>query len=1108
MTGAGVTGVRGGDGVDVHGSGYFRFPTISGDTVVFVSEDDLWTVPASGGRAWRLTAGVAEATHPRLSPDGTRVAYVGREEGPAEVYVMPAAGGMARRLTFHGADTIVIGWADADTILYATNGQRPFRRDFRLHRISAAGGRPEPLPYGLGTTLSYGPGGGVVLGRNHNDPARWKRYRGGTAGTIWVDADRSGEFVRLVDLDGNLANPCWVGDRIFFLSDHEGIGNVYSTTSEGTDLRRHTDHGEFYARNLASDGRRLVYQCAADIYLLEPDADQPVRIPIEAGSARTQRNRRFVPAADYLEHAVLGPDGSDLALTTRGKAFSMANWEGPVRQHGERDGVRYRLVSWLSDHRRLVASAGDESEDEYLVVLTADGSEAPRVLRGLDVGRPVELLPSPHGARVAITNHRNELLLVDLDGDPEARRLDHSEYGRIIDPDWSPDGRWLAYSRPVSAQTRVIALCDVESGESHAATTPVLRDRCPSFDPDGKYLYFLGQREFDPVYDTLQFELSFPLGTRPYAIPLRADVGSPFVPEPKPVADEAAKTQEKLAEEKKVEEQVEADRPTPVRIDLVGITDRIVVFPVPEARYRRVAGIVGKVLLTRMPVEGALGRTPFDTQPPAKAVLEAYDFAEQKTETLIEGISDFRLDRSHHTMLVRVGNRLRVLKAGAKPNNADNGKPGRASGWVDLDRVKVSVRPGAEWRQMFREAWRLQRDHFWVEDMSGVQWKEIYDRYLPLVNRVATRSELSDLLWEFQGELGTSHAYELGGEYRPGPTYRQGSLGVDWEYDETTDRFRIAYIVTGDPWNPGATSPLNRPGVDVRVGDEVLAINGQTLGRPAPDQAPISPEEALVNLADQEVQLTVVRDGGEPRTVTVKALGDERAARYRDWVNANRALVHERTGGRVGYLHVPDMGPGGFAEFHRSYLTEFDRDGLLVDVRFNGGGHVSALLLEKLSRRRLGYDFSRWHQPEEYPAESPRGPMVALTNEHAGSDGDIFSHTFKLRGLGPLIGKRTWGGVIGITVNQTLADGTVTTQPEYSFAFDDVGWRVENYGTDPDIEVDITPQDYAAGRDTQLERAIEVALERLEAFPPHRPDPADRPRLTRPALPPRPSSAR
>jgi tricorn protease len=397
---------------------------------------------------------------------------------------------------------------------------------------------------------------------------------------------------------------------------------------------------------------------------------------------------------------------------------------------------------------------------------------------------------------------------------------------------------------------------------------------------------------------------------------------------------------------------------------------------------------------------------------------------------------------------------------------------------------------------MLTEAWRLMRDQFWTPDMSKVDWLAVLERYSPLVERVGTRSEFSDLAWEMQGELGTSHSYEFGGDYRSSPNYHNGYLGATFSYDAESDSWRIDSIAHGDAWDEDMTSPLARPGVNIEVGDRILAINGRKLRRD------FSPLQALVNLARTEVLLTVANEKKEIRSVTVKTLATETPVYYRQWIEDNRRRVHEATNGRVGYVYIPDMSPWGYAEFHRGYLAEVDREGLIVDLRFNGGGHVSPLLLQKLLRRRIGYDISRWGKyPEPYPPESVMGPVVALTNEWAGSDGDIFSHGFKMLGLGPLIGKRTWGGVVGIWPRHTLVDGTITSQPEFSFWFSDVGWGVENYGTDPDIEVENRPQDYAAGRDAQLERSIEEAMKLMEANPPQLPAFDKRPNLKLPKLP-------
>jgi tricorn protease len=928
-----------------------------------------------------------------------------------------------------------------------------------------------------------------VIGRNTADPARWKRYRGGTAGHLWADAQGRGEFVRLSKLTGNITSPMWLGDRIYYLSDAEGVGNLYSCRPDGSDVRRHTDHDDFYARHASTDGRRVVYQSGARLWLFDPAGNSTREVQVEVPGHRTQAARKFVSAADYVGAVQVHPAGHSLAVEARGRLFSFALWEGAVRQLGLPAGARYRLGQWLADGKTLIA-VSDASGEERVDVFPAEAQGGEARTMSWDIGRVIAMRAAPRGDLVAIANHRNEILLGNVQTG-ELATIDRSDSGRTEDLAWSPDGNWLAYSFWTSSRHCAIKLHDIGARQSTLVTQPEFRDWSPAFDPEGKYLYFMSARTFDPVYDSVQFELSFPRAARPYLVALQADASPPFEPAPKGM---------KHREHEREEEPKPDAAPTQLKVHLDGIARRVAAFPVPEGRYGQIAGARGRAIWTSFPIPGAHGRGGHKETP---GRLEFFDFSTSRTETLADRADSFELSADASTLIMREGKRVRALDpARDRDHNHKQGSNdhecSRATGWVDLGRVRLSIEPRAEWPQMLREVWRLQRDQFWVEDMSGVDWNAVYQRYAPLLERLSTRGELSDLIWEMQGELGTSHAYEAGGDHRRPPQIALGHLAADLRLAADGSGWEIVDLARGDPWEAIADSPLNAVGVLAKPGEKIVAVNGQATTRELPPQA------LFVNQAGMKAELTLESGSGDARkrrNVLVTLLADEVPARYRSWVERNRAWVHERSQGKVGYLHLPDMQSAGFAEFHRYFGTECDRDGLIVDLRYNRGGHVSQLLLEKVARRRIGYDLQRWGQPQPYPSEAPMGVVVALTNEHAGSDGDIFSHCFKLMKIGPLVGKRTWGGVIGIWPRHKLADGTETTQPEFSFWFQDVGWAVENYGTDPEIDVDNAPQDAAAGRDRQLETALEVASQKIAEGGALKPEFGARPRLARAPLP-------
>ena len=1054
--------------------GYYRNPAVWKDKLVFVADDDLWQVPLSGGKAERLTSGTGEANDPAFSPDGKWIAFTGTYEGHPEVFVMPSEGGEAQRLTYVSEGSIVVGWSSSNEVLFSSTKNNPFRLR-SLYKADLKTGNIEKLPCGPANFISYNPQGkGSVIQRHGHGYVSWKRYRGGTAGELWIDPHGTNKFQKLISVKGNALCPHWVNKRIYFISDHQGHGNIYSCTPEGTDLKRHTSYEDYFVRGLTHDETSFVYVVGGNLFKFSPENNSSQKIEIDFSSSFSQRARKFVDAASYLSGYSINKNGSHLAMTTRGRPFSFANWEGAVYQFGEKDGIRYKSINWLYDNKRFLIVSDREGEDR-IEIHESDPLKKPKFLKKMNLGRILSIRPSSTQDEAVLINHRCELYHLNLKSQ-KLHLVDKSSFGDIGGLSWSPNGKWIVYDYPLTDRLRGIKLCEIKNFKISVITRPILEDFSPSFDPEGKYIYFLSKRAYSPYRDELQFEMGFPKGIKPYLILLDATLTSPFIPEVK-------ETEERTKKQKKEEKLKD------LKIDLKGIEDRILEFPVPEGDYTSIRGIPGKALYISRPLQSALGD---GEDPSSRGNLECYDFATKKEETLITKISSFILSGDSQWLCYYGARRLRVVKAGEKPQ--ENDLSYRKGGWIDLNRVKVSITPFKEWAQIFDEVWRLQKDFFWTEDMSRVDWKGIYNRYRPLLDRIATRGELTDLISEMHGELGTSHAYVFGGDFRQTAQYPLGDLGADFVYDKAQKGYRIFNIAKGDRWDPVQTSPLTSPGLEIDEGNLLLAVNGQKLDDTT------SPEKLLVNQARNVISLLVKGGKKKIKSVFVRTLASQTPARYRDWVEKNRAYVHAKTKGAIGYIHIPDMSAKGFAEFHRGFLAELNHEGLVIDIRFNGGGNVSGLLLEKLGRKRLGYDQSRWWGSMPYPLESPMGPMVALINEYAGSDGDIFAHSFKMLKLGPLIGKRTWGGVIGMWTRHGLVDGGGTSQPEFSFWFHDVGWSVENYGVDPDIEVEITPQDYENGVDPQLDRGIAEVLAIIKASPPPKPFSTERPNLAPPRL--------
>ncbi|QNP72790.1 PDZ domain-containing protein [Streptomyces roseirectus] len=1050
---------------------YLRFPHLHGDLVAFTAEDDVWLAPLDGGRAWRVSADNTPVLTPRISPDGATLAWASTRDGAREVHVAPVAGGPSTRLTYWGSSsTRVCGWTpDGDVLVVSTQGQASRSRSW-ARAVPLDGGPATTLPYGLVDDLTLaGPHPVLLSVRHGREAAHWKRYRGGTAGKLWIDRGGEGEFVRLhEELDGNLEFPVWTGDRLAFLSDHEGTGAVYSSLPDGTDLRRHTPLDGFYARQLAGDGTRLVYASAGALWLLDDlDGAEPRPLDVQLGGQRMDRRPRPLAAAGWLGEAAPDHTARGSAVEVRGGIHWVTHRAGPARALAARPGVRARLPRTFrtpegEEWAVWVTDAEGEDALEFAPATGLAPGATPRRLAGGALGRVLELAMAPDGSRAAVASHDGRLLFVERESG-EVREVVRSEDGDVGDLVFSPDSAWLAWTHPGPNPLSQLMLANTTDLSVTEATPLRFRDYAPAFTLDGKHLAFLSTRAFDPVYDQHAFDLSFLAGARPHLITLAATTPSPFGPQRHGRAFEAPDK----------DETPDGEGAPATRIDLDGLADRIVPFPVEAGRYSALRAAKDGLLWLRHPVSGVLGSSRATPEDPAPTTeLERYDLAARRVEHLADDADGYEVSGDGKRLLLWTDGKLKVVPSDRRASGDEDSDSNIT---VDLGRIRQTVDPAAEWRQMFDEAGRLMRDNFWREDLSGVDWAGVLDRYRPVLDRVATHDDLVDLLWEVQGELGTSHAYVGARGYGSGP--RQGLLGADISR-HSDGSWRVDRILPSETSDPDARSPLAAPGVAVRPGDAIVAVGGHPVD-PVAGAGPL-----LVGTAGKAVELTVSpAGGGDVRHAVVVPITDEEALRYHAWVADRRAYVHAASGGRLGYLHVPDMQAPGWAQIHRDLRVEVAREGLLVDVRENRGGHTSQLVVEKLARRIVGWDLARGMRPTSYPLDAPRGPVVAIANEFSGSDGDIVNAAIKALGIGPVVGTRTWGGTIGIDSRYRLVDRTLVTQPKYAIWLEGVGWGVENHGVDPDVEVVVRPQDYVAGVDVQLDAAIALALEGLGERP-------------------------
>jgi tricorn protease len=1068
--------------------GYYSQPSIHHNNIVFVSDDDLWSVAREGGLAKRLTANIGIAKQPKISPDGERIAYIGNDRGQLGLYLISVVGGTPEHLIHFNLSNL-IGWKDNETILFSSSVQNfgvTETFEFNLTKKNY-----HKLDLGEALFCNYGKNGAMMIGRKNGDPARWKRYKGGTAGVIWTRGSSKEKFKRILqDIKTNISSPHLIENKVYFISDHEGFANVYHSDLDGKSLTRLTHHEDYYVRNLETDGNQLVYQKAADIFYYDLQTHKETKVVIGCPTPGVQAQPRFENAKNYLDSYAIAPNLQELFVGSRGHGFSMPVFDGPVIEWDLLRDVRYSNPTYSHDSKYLYLIGNNSQLADRLIQCDLASRKMKVIAQKQDWGVVRAVSANPKKDLLAIANNRNELFLVDTKTQ-KVTLVEKSAVFRSFDLTWSPQGRYLAYTTATESRMSFeIHVYDNKAKKAQTLLKPLVTDESPSFSLDGQYLYFVSVREFYPVYNATHFDLGFPFGVKPYVVALTKTAQNPFklglnnLPVPGKDQDKNKKNKNKKME--KPAEDVE--------IDFEGINHRIMPFPLELKGYDSIRAIPGGVLYRVSEIKADTDFSKWSWE--GDFGLCAFKFEENKEESWADGIHSFAVCGKGQQVIYRTnGNDLRLVSTSSKPSK-DN-TVGKKDGWIDLNRVRLHIHPREEWKQMYREAWYLQKEHFWRADMSKIDWSKTYNNYLSLLTRINTRSEFSDLMWEMQGDLGTSHAYEMGGQYHRRPYHNiLGLLGAEFEFQEKSKSYKIMRIYNGDSWRAGHDSPLLAPGVQLSEGDEIIKIHGHAFNNA------LDLDIRLQNQNDLEVLLTVKRKGKKDfEDITVRTLSQQKDLIYRDWVENNRKFVHQQSKGKIGYVHIPNMGPWGYAEFYRYFLAEFSYDGLIVDVRFNGGGHVSQHILKILAQKPVGLGEARYSTRTYYPHYAVRGPIVAVTNEFAGSDGDIFSHSFKLMKLGKLIGKRTWGGVIGINMQYSLRDKTSVSQPEYSHWFQDVGWGVENYGTDPDIEVEYTPEDYKAKRDPQLLRAIEEALKDLRKNAAYNPQIKEYPNLAAPKLP-------
>jgi len=1059
-----------------------RFPDVSAENVAFVYAGDIYVAPRDGGQAIRLTSHEGLELFPKFSPDGNTIAFTGEYDGDMAVYIMPVAGGEPKRLTYHpaiqriaermGPDNIVMDWhPDGRRVLFRSRKEAPDSWFGRAYLVDTAGGLPEALPmYEAGFTSLSPDAQKIAYCPIFRDFRTWKRYKGGMAQDVWIFDLQSFENKKITDWIGTDNQPMWYQNRIYFNSDRTGTLNLYCYEIETGETRQVTTFTDYDVRwpSLGPDG--IAFENAGFVYVMDLPSETIEKASIGMISDHLKTRPEIVNVSDMITDFSVSPDGKRALFSARGEIFTVPAKEGNTRNLTGSCGAHDKEPYWSPDGKWIAYLSDESGEDELYLIphdrsdkirLTTDGHGWRRGLRW-----------SPDSKKIAFSDKDNILFYVDVDS-KDVIRVDQPKRGGIYDYSWSPDSRYLTYSKNLENSINTIFVYDLDSEDLHQITPGQTNDYSPEFDPDGKYLYFLSERSFNPIFDAYEFEIVNNAITNIYLILLKADQESPFAPESDEVeVAEKKENDDKGDKDAKKDDGDEddgkgEDEEKKIEIDYDGIYDRQIAIDIPACNYGGLSAISGAVFYLSRPIRGMTAPIGND-----ETDLHKYIIDDEKDHVFASGVGSYELSGSREKMILARQGGYFIVDAGGTSAGFDDAR-------VNTSNMEMTLDRRVEYGQIFHEAWRRNRDFFYDVNMHGVDWPAMRDKYEVLLPYVAHRFDLTYVIGEMVSELCCSHTYVGGGDMPRIESSQVGLFGADFEIDRKNNRIKFARILKGESWDESLRSPLTEPEIDVNEGDYLLAIDGEEV------TADINPYALTVNKADRLITLTVndrpTMDGA--REVTVKPISSESSLRYHNWVEDKRRYVDSASGGDIGYIHIPDMGSTGMVRFMKMFYYQSRKPGLIIDVRANGGGFVSHLILARLREPVKAMGINRFLEPRRIPGDAVHAHMLTLINEFSVSDGDIFPYYFRWYGLGPLMGVRTWGGIVGIGGGRRLVDGGYNYVPggtQYNLEGE---WIMENHGVEPDIEIENPLDREAKGYDDQLIEAVKYIRKKLEEDP-------------------------